>query len=244
MPGLLWCCDGAHPGTENMERDRALWQRFEADPDPGVRLRVYGWAPPALSLGFHQPEESVDREALSRRGYDLVRRPTGGAAVLHVDEVTYAVAAPLGLPGLGRAVLEIHGAIADALATTFRGLGVDVDFGGDGVPREFACFSGAGGHEMTLDGRKLVGSALRRGRAAFLQHGSILGSPLHLDLTEFIAGADAGSRRAAREALAQKTCTLPGLDARAFASGLAGALAERCGIEAREAAGFDELLRA
>ena len=227
-----------------MDRDRTLWQMFEADPDPGVRLRVYGWDPPALSLGFHQPEESVDREALARRGYDLVRRPTGGAAVLHIDELTYAVAAPLGMTGLGRGVLEIHAAIADALAATFRGLGVDVDFGGDGVPQEFACFSGAGGHEMTLGGRKLVGSALRRGRSAFLQHGSILGSAAHLDLTDFIAGADADAREAAREALATKTCTMPGLDARRFAEGLAGALAERCGIEAREADGFDGLLRA
>jgi lipoate-protein ligase A len=226
-----------------MERDRALWQMFEADPEPGVRLRVYGWDPPALSLGFHQPEESVDLEALGRRGFDLVRRPTGGAAVLHVDEVTYSVTAPLGMPGLGRAVLEIHGAIADALAVTFRGLGVDVDFGGDGVPQEFACFSGAGGHEMTLRGKKLVGSALRRGRSAFLQHGSILGSESHLDLTDFIAGADGDARRAARQALREKTCILPGLDAHAFATRIAGALAERCGIPAREETRFEELLR-
>ena len=80
--------------------------------------------------------------------------------MLHADEVTYAVAAPLGTAGLGRGVIEIHGAIADAMAAAFGELGVDVGFGGDGVPREFACFSGAGGHEMTIDGRKLAGSGL------------------------------------------------------------------------------------
>jgi lipoate-protein ligase A len=243
MSGLLWCCDGAHRGAENMERDRALWQMFEADPRPGVRLRFYRWDPPALSLGFHQPEDSVDRMELQRRGYDLVRRPTGGAAVLHVDELTYSISAPLGLAGLGRGVLEIHGAIAAVLAEAFRGVGVDVDFGGDGVPRDFACFSGAGGHEMTLGGKKLVGSALRRGRGAFLQHGSILGSSSHLDLTDFIAGADVDARRVARAALEAKTCTLPGLDAPEFAARLAEALAGRCGIEAHAVDRFEALLQ-
>jgi len=99
MTALLWCCDGSHPGADNMERDRALWQKFEADPTGGVRLRIYGWSPPALSLGFHQPESAVDHEALARRGFDLVRRPTGGAAVLHIDEITYSVTARLGLEG-------------------------------------------------------------------------------------------------------------------------------------------------
>lgn len=226
-----------------MQRDRALWQMFEADPGSGVRLRIYGWSPPALSLGFHQPASSVDEAALTRRGFDLVRRPTGGAAVLHADEITYAVTAPLGLPGLGRSVLEIHGGIADALATAFRSLGVAVDFGGDGVPREFACFAGAGGHEMTLDGRKLVGSALRRGRTAFLQHGSILRGEDHLDLTDFIAGADDAARAEARAALEAKTCTLAGLDEEAFGERLAQALGERCAVPVRRVDEFGKLLR-
>lgn len=243
MARLLWCCDGAHRGAENMERDRALWQMFEAGPQPGVRLRLYRWDPPALSLGFHQPEDSVDRKALADRGYDLIRRPTGGAAVLHVDELTYSVSAPLGLSGLGRGVLEIHAAIADALARAFRDVGVDVDFGGDGVPQDFACFSGAGGHEMTLGGKKLVGSALRRGRKAFLQHGSILGSPSHLDLTDFIAGTDDEARRVARRALEAKTCTLPDLDATVFAMHLAEALARPCGIQAHRVEQFEALLQ-
>jgi len=225
-----------------MERDRALWQSCEADPGYGVRLRVYGWSPPALSLGFHQPADSVDHHELARRGFDLVRRPTGGAAVLHADEITYAVVARLGAPGLGRGVIEIHGAIAEALAATFHGLGIDVEFGGGGVPQEFACFSGAGGHEMTLAGRKLVGSALRRGREAFLQHGSVMTGEGHLDLTSFIAGSDEAGRRAARDALASKTCCVPGLDAAEFASRLGGELAARCGLDSRRVDSFEGLL--
>jgi len=226
-----------------MAVDEAILRAVAAGSVPPT-LRFYAWDPACLSLGRAQPVADVDLPALRAAGFDLVRRPTGGAAVLHVDEVTYAVAAPLGMPGLGRAVLEIHSAIAEALAGTFRALGVDVDFGGDGVPQEFACFSGAGGHEMTVEGRKLVGSALRRGRNAFLQHGSVLGSPSHLDLTDFIAGADEDARRASREALEAKTCTLPGLDAAAFAELLARALADRCGAGARRVGPFTELLRA
>ena len=128
MERLLWCRDGAHAGAENMERDRALWQKFEADPSGGIRLRIYGWTPPALSLGFHQAEATVYHDELARRGFDLVRRPTGGAAVLHVDEITYCVSAPLGVGGMGRGVLEIHRVIAEALASpprTFSTHGAD-----------------------------------------------------------------------------------------------------------------------
>ena len=227
-----------------MERDRALWQKFEAGPESGVRLRIYGWSPPALSLGFHQPESSVDRDALARRGFDLVRRPTGGAAVLHIDEITYSVTAPLGIEGLGRGVLEIHRAIAASLSATFQSLGVNVEFGGDGVPRDFACFSGAGGHEMTLDGRKLVGSALRRGRNAFLQHGSVLRSEEHLELCTFMAGTPIGDREAARADLATRTCVLEDLDESAFGEGLASSLAQGCGIPPRRVESFQELLDA
>ena len=247
MSELLWSHDGPQSGAVNMERDRRLWQRFEADPSPGVRLRVYGWRPAALSLGFHQSDEDVDREALAQQGIDLVRRPTGGAAVLHADEITYSVAAPLGVPGLGRGVLEIHAAIAGALAKSLAALGVAVDFGGGGQPRDFACFSGAGGHEMTVAGRKLVGSALRRGRQGFLQHGSVLRGEEHLDLCSFMAGLSAGEREARRAGLARKTCTLRSIgagavDELALGSELAARLGAACGFRVRQATDFAALV--
>lgn len=225
-----------------MERDRSLWQELEADPADGVRLRVYAWAPPALSLGFHQDEAAVDREALVRSGYDLVRRPTGGAAVLHVDEITYSVTAGLGQTPLGRAVLEIHGGVARALAAAFRSVGFDVQFGGDGVPRDFACFSGAGGHEMTLAGRKLVGSALRRGRRAFLQHGSVLRSERHLELCSFMAGTAEKDREVARAELERRTCVIEDLEAERFAAALAAALGRECGLATERVDRFEALL--
>ncbi|RKZ13744.1 hypothetical protein DRQ32_00900 [bacterium] len=202
MAELIWSVDGDLAGELNMAHDRAMWRAFEADPSPGVRLRVYGWSPPALSLGFHQDQSAVDLQELEARGYSLVRRPTGGAAVLHVDEITYAVAAPLGLVGLGRAVQEIHDNIAGSLLELFAGIGLGVELGGAGPPRDFACFSAAGGHEMTVAGRKLVGSALRRGRRAFLQHGSILCGDGHLELGSFMAGRQRGARPGAAAARA------------------------------------------
>ena len=203
---------------------------------------MYGWAPPALSLGFHQDEAAVDREALVRSGYDLVRRPTGGAAVLHVDEITYSVTAGLGQTPLGRAVLEIHGGVARALAAAFRSVGFDVQFGGDGVPRDFACFSGAGGHEMTLAGRKLVGSALRRGRRAFLQHGSVLRSERHLELCSFMAGTAEEDREVARAELERRTCLVEDLEAERFAAALAAALGRECGLATERVDRFEALL--
>ena len=247
MGELLWSHDGPHPAAVNMERDRRLWQRFEADSSPGIRLRIYGWKPAALSLGFHQPEAAVDREALRGRGIDLVRRPTGGAAVLHADEITYSIAAPLGLSGLGRGVLEIHAAIARALAMSLAALGVVVDFGGAGRPRDFACFSGAGGHELTVAGRKLVGSALRRGRRGFLQHGSLLRGEEHLELCSFISGLTAEEREVRRGGLAGKTCTLRGIGADAvdevgLGSELAARLGADCGFTVRRVSDFRALV--
>lgn len=231
----------------NMERDRALWKDFEADPRAGIRLRVYGWKPSALSIGFHQSTQEVDRPALEACGIDLVRRPTGGAAVLHADEITYAVAAPLGMAGLGRGVIEIHAAIADAMAQAFSELGLVVDFGGGGQPRDFACFASAGGHEMTVNGRKLVGSALRRGRRAFLQHGSILRSEAHLELCRFMSGLDEEAREIERGRLRDKTCCLESLglalDAARFAERFASALAARSGLNASRVDDYDRLLR-
>lgn len=239
--------DGALPGAVNMDRDRALWRWSETDSAAGVRLRVYGWEPAALSLGFHQAADAVDRAALAAAGVDLVRRPTGGAAVLHVDEITYAVSAPLGTEGLGRGVLEIHGAIAEALITALAALGIDARRGGGGTPRDFACFAAAGGHEITVDGRKLVGSALRRGRRGFVQHGSLLSSPAHLDLVRFVGGMGASERERERDRLARKTCSLceldaRGIDRRAFAHAFSAALATRAGLSARAVDGFDELV--
>jgi len=235
---LRWTVAPVADGATNMETDRA-WLN-EADEAGGpVRLRVYGWSPPAVSLGYHQDPSTVDRDALERDGLDCVVRPTGGAAVLHDREITYAVVGPLGVPGIGRGVLAIHDTIAVALQSTLHALGVEVAREGDGRPEGFACFAAAGGHEITARGRKLVGSALRRSRHAFLQHGSLLVGPGHEQLPRYVAGSDPSTHEAAIEDLRRRTITLEqlghgDLDRRAFAQRLAATLADALSLTVRE----------
>lgn len=163
-------------GAWNMALDHALLSAAEGH---GLAcLRLYAWDPPCLSFGRNEPAlRRYDRAALERRGLAAVRRPTGGRAVWHHREVTYAVAAPATTFGsLPDTYREIHALIADAL----RALGADVrladDRGAGGVGAGAgACFATAAGGEVVAEaGGKVVGSAQLRGDGAFLQHGSIL----------------------------------------------------------------------
>ena len=133
-------------------------------------LRLYRWDPPTLSIGRNQPLAEV-----ACRGVPVVRRPTGGQAVWHEHEVTYAVAAPIAMFGsLRGAYREIHARLARAL----RSLGIDAMLAAAAAvrpsSRPAACFAMPAGGEILVQGRKLVGSAQVRRRDAFLQHGSIL----------------------------------------------------------------------
>jgi lipoate-protein ligase A len=142
-------------------------------------LRLYAWRPATLSLGSRQAAEtSHDPEFLRREGIALVRRPTGGRAVLHEHERTYAVVGRRG-PSFPGGVLDTYRRIALALQRAFRTLGVaaevtDADTRGSGPDRNPLCFASPSAHEIVVEGRKLAGSAQLRGREAFLQHGSIL----------------------------------------------------------------------
>lgn len=169
----LWV-DGAHPGPVNMARDEALLD-LAANEGNGV-LRLYRWAPFTLSFGAHEPAlRRYDRERIEAQGLPVVRRPTGGRAVWHAEELTYAVAAPDRTFGsLAETYHAVHTAIADAL----RALGAPVVLAArPAAPSsldEGACFARPAGGEVVLRGRKVVGSAQLRRGDAFLQHGSIL----------------------------------------------------------------------
>ena len=170
------------PGALNMALDEALLARAR---DTGeVHVRAYAWARPTLSLGRNQRAAGLyDAARLAERGIDVVRRPTGGRAILHWREVTYAVTAPLGAlapadAGLKAAYARINGVLLAAL----RELGVPareaVPAGRAPLPDGAPCFEVPTGGELVLDGpggpRKLVGSAQWRDEGALLQHGSIL----------------------------------------------------------------------
>jgi len=156
----------------------------EADRSGRAFLRLYRWSPPCLSFGRHESVTTrYDRAAIARLGLDVVRRPTGGRAVWHEHEVTYAVAAPIAMFGSLR---ETYCAIHERLAAALRTLGVDAKLASHRPPRSApgrlvplsegptACFAAPVGGEVLIGDRKVVGSAQVRRGAAFLQHGSIL----------------------------------------------------------------------
>jgi lipoate-protein ligase A len=155
----------------NMSVDEALL--LEAA-DAGPVLRLYGWRAPAVSLGYRQPIPSW----LSRcdaYGVETVRRVTGGGAVLHAGDLTYAVIAPIGTAGLPD---DLAGSYAWIRARLLEGL-ENAGFAAhaararEGASRQELCFAAATGFEVELDGQKLIGSAQRRTAHGLLQHGSI-----------------------------------------------------------------------
>jgi lipoate-protein ligase A len=144
-------------------------------------LRLYRWSSPALSIGYAQDRDrDVDTEACRERGIAVIRRITGGRAVLHDAEVTYSVSAPAGQPGFGSGLDAAYRRIAAGLVAGLRLLGLPASPAAPGLrspapgSRPAACFAATSRHEIAVDGRKLVGSAQRREGGAFLQHGSIL----------------------------------------------------------------------
>lgn len=164
----------ARSGAENMARDTALMQRAR---DTGESVfSVYGWTAPTLSLGRNQPARGrYDIEKIRRHAVDVVRRPTGGRALLHHHEVTYSVTAPTTDDGsLGKSYALINRILLDGLLR----LGVDASEaeGAGRTPRpgDLPCFAAPVEGELITGGAKLVGSAQVREGGALLQHGSIL----------------------------------------------------------------------
>lgn len=164
-----------------MAVDEAILEAYAADGAPAPTLRLYGWSPPAVSLGRNQPaRRSHAPDYLREQGIDLVRRPTGGLAVLHEHERTYAVIGTLGRPPFEAGVLATYLAISRAVLAALESLGVSASAAAPSVAGAAAdryagpsCFEVVSAHEISVLGRKLVGSAQLRRRKAFLQHGSI-----------------------------------------------------------------------
>jgi lipoate-protein ligase A len=168
-------------GAWNMAVDEVLLDGVARGIGPPT-LRFYEWAPPCLSLGYFQPFEVVDVAGCRTLGVDVVRRPTGGRAILHDRELTYSVALPLRLLGEDRGVLPSYHRLSLALERGLNRLGVPVVLAPESAAQAAAdhgpvCFDRPSAHEILLDGRKLVGSAQVRRAAAVLQHGSILIEP-------------------------------------------------------------------
>ncbi len=162
-------------GFRQMAVDHALLSSASTDESPPT-LRFYRFDPPSLTLGRFQPLESIDLNACYRLGIDVVRRPTGGKAILHKDDFTYSLAVPpsAGLPG---SVEDSYMLICRGIIAALERLGIEADL----VPRNpyelkevHSCFSSPAAADLSVGGKKLCGSAQTRRDGALLQHGTIL----------------------------------------------------------------------
>jgi lipoate-protein ligase A len=169
----LWIDQTPRPGWGNMAVDMALLDRAEQYGESWLRL--YTWSPHCLSFGRHEPAtRRYDLARINALGLDTVRRPTGGRAVWHARELTYAVAAPGARFGtLAQAYADIHRLLGEALTE----LGAEVTLAPNApIPGlgSGPCFARPVGGEVLVRGRKVIGSAQMRRGNALLQHGSIL----------------------------------------------------------------------
>src|SRR6478672_396632 len=161
-------------GAENMALDEALMSRARETGE--FTLRVYSWASPTLSLGRNQSARRVyDLDRIRARGMRVVRRPTGGRAILHHREITYSVTAPTADAGDLR---ESYERINRVLVSGLERLGVRTEIAAPAgramPPGPAPCFDTPSAGELVVEGKKLAGSAQWRSDGALLQHGSIL----------------------------------------------------------------------
>jgi lipoate-protein ligase A len=190
-------------GAWNMAVDEAIRDHAQAGRGESLpTLRLYAWDPACLSLGHAQPFADVDAARLKERGWEVVRRATGGRAILHTDELTYSVTGSAQEPLLAGGVLESYNRIAQALLLAVRNLDLPVEMKegktDDRAMPNPVCFEVPSTYEITVDGKKLIGSAQARNKEGVLQHGSL---PLTGDLTRICQALVFESETAREEAV-------------------------------------------
>jgi lipoate-protein ligase A len=209
-----WIESEAADGATNMATDQALFENTETVNQPA--MRVYRWSPYCISLGYHQSEDDIDFDLCRERHIDVVRRPTGGRAVLHAEEVTYAVIVPQCASIFQQSITAVYNLISRGLLIGIQKLGVPASFEKHSVDlrdhykrgTSVSCFSASARHEIVVDGKKLVGSAQRRLPGKILQHGSILLDSAHLALPELIKKRDDQLRQRMKIELMNRTVSL------------------------------------
>lgn len=226
----------------NMAVDEVLLNARGQDPE-SITLRFYSWNPPAVSLGYGQDVEGeIDPRRCDRYGIDLVRRITGGRAVLHDQEFTYSLAAPESHPALGGRSGVMIRKVGEALVGTLKRFGIQAELattGSCGLGRkDDVCFTATGRYEITANGRKLAGSAQRRSGGRVLQHGSVLLGPGHRKLPLLMPDHEHERREAIARLLDSRTISVAELtpDLPSFeewADGLSRSMLDGLNVEGR-----------
>jgi len=195
-----------------MAVDEAILDAVGIGDSPST-LRLYAWEPPCLSLGFSQPFRQADAGLVGARGWDLVRRPTGGRAILHTRELTYSIAIPNEDPQVAGGVLESYRRLSAGLVHTLEILGLAPEVNPpisltEEQRRQPVCFEMPSTYEITVQGRKLIGSAQLRRVRSVLQHGSL---PLSGDIGDICGGltyASEDERQRAAARLRRRAATI------------------------------------
>lgn len=207
-------------GAWNMAVDEALLESTAANQSPPT-LRLYDWEPYTLSLGYAQPISDVDMDMLITCQWGLVRRPTGGKAILHADELTYSVTASESNKILSGSVLESYQRLSLALLKGLEAIGIIAD----SKPKEdniqhslfsSVCFQHPSDYEITFNRKKLIGSAQARKKGGVLQHGAI---PLYGRISRIIdvlAYSSEQEREMAEIGLRQRATTITEILKRKF----------------------------
>ena len=205
---------GFSSGEYNMDFDTCRTNEV-AEGNALPMFRVYGWKPWAVSLGYNQKDDEIDKEKCELKGFDLVRRPTGGRAVLHANELTYSVV--VNLPE-GKTVHDVYKEIHTILLKAFISLGCK-NIGFQKAQTDFrehykssgmsvSCFTSSARYEIEYEGRKVVGSAQRLFGKTLLQHGSILLTKGHEQIADVIRAKSESDREKLAEYLSNHSATL------------------------------------
>lgn len=183
---------GASDGAFNMACDEAAALHFDLQVP---LLRIFTWLPHTISLGFHQKKNELDQVKCRKNGVGVVRRPTGGRAIFHAEEITYSVIIPKTHNLFSKGTLGVYNEISSAIVTGLNKLNLNLtlkktqrqDDGFASYSNELACFSTSAMYEIHYDSKKVVGSAQRRFENALLQHGSIIAGDKHLSLFNYFS---------------------------------------------------------
>lgn len=220
---------GAHDGATNMAIDEAILVAVAETRSPPT-VRFYGWEPPCVSIGYAQSMSAeIDLDACLRMGYSWVRRPTGGRAVLHIDELTYSITAPQNDSRVAGDIVTSYRRLSMGLVDGLKRLGCPVVQAQEQhettASQSAACFDVPSHYEITALDRKLVGSAQVRRQGVVLQHGAL---PLYGDVARLadVLQLPAAERQSLRTKLEQRAIALDeALGRRAVWSEVAAALA-------------------
>ncbi|WP_408955957.1 biotin/lipoate A/B protein ligase family protein [Natroniella sp. ANB-PHB2] len=170
---------GRQSGAMNMALDEAILEAVKAG-QVKPTIRFYTWQPSAISLGYFQKlGEEIDIIACQQHEVDIVRRLTGGRAVLHDNELTYSLIAPAQISWLSESIVKSYKTISQGLVEGLQQLGISAEMVSlaDKVKRDrqsAACFDATSWHEVAVAGKKIIGSAQTRKQGMILQHGSII----------------------------------------------------------------------